>query len=145
MDNLYRQVQQQEALQGFTAAQIMTLDYMAISPNITVNQLVQEYVLLKGYRLFMVTDAGVVKGMLTLHNIKSLPQSNWDKTQVEQIMVPANQLKTARPEQDALSILEQMNENDINQMPVVNEGRVIGLITRDNLARFLRTRAELRV
>jgi predicted transcriptional regulator len=36
-----------------------------------------------------------------------------------------------------------MNENDINQMPVVHEGRVIGLITRDNLIRALRTRADL--
>jgi Zn-dependent protease/predicted transcriptional regulator len=141
----YRQVQQREALQGFTAAQIMTPDYMAVPPNITVNQLVLEYVLLKGYRLFLVTDAGVVKGMVTLDNIKSLPQSNWNTTLVEKIMVPADQLKTARPEQDALSILEQMNEHDINQMPVVNKGRIIGLITRDNLARLLRTRAELRV
>ncbi len=141
----YRQAQQREVLQGFTAAQMMTPDYLAVPPNITVNQLVQEYVLPKGHRLFLVTDAGVVKGMLTLHNIKSVPQSNWETTQVEKVMVPADQLKAVRPEQDALSILEQMDENEINQMPVVNEGRVIGLITRDNLVRFLRTHAELRV
>jgi CBS domain-containing protein len=36
-----------------------------------------------------------------------------------------------------------MDENEINLIPVVSEGRVIGLITRDNLLRFLRTRAEL--
>ncbi len=141
----YRQAQQQEALQGFTAAQVMTSDYRVIPPDITVSQLVLEYVLSRGYRLFLVTDAGVVKGLVTLQNIKSVPRSNWDTTPVEKIMIPADQLKAVRPEQDALSILEQMNENDINQMPVVNEGKIIGLITRDNLARFLHTRAELRV
>ncbi len=141
----YRQAQQREALQGFTAAQVMTSDYMAIPSNITVNQLVQEHVLPRGHRLFLVTDAGVVKGLITLRNIKSVPQSSWDATRVDKIMVPADQLKAVRPEQDALSILEQMDDNDINQMPVVSEGRIIGLITRDNLVRFLRTRAELRV
>ena len=141
----YRQTQQREALHGFTAAQVMTSDYLAIPPNITINQLVQEHVLFKGHRLFLVTDAGEVKGLVTLHNIKSVPQSNWDNTPVEKIMVPADQLNVVRPEQDALSILEQMDENDISHMPVVDERRVIGLITRDNLARFLQTRAELRV
>jgi predicted transcriptional regulator len=58
-------------------------------------------------------------------------------------MVPASRLKIASPEQDALSVAEQMEESEINQMPVASEGRVIGLVTRDNLLRFLRTRAEL--
>ena len=54
-----------------------------------------------------------------------------------------DRLKTAHPDQDALSILEQMDENSINQMSVVSEGRFIGLITRDNLIRLLRARSEL--
>jgi predicted transcriptional regulator len=49
----------------------------------------------------------------------------------------------AHPDQNALNILEQMDESNINQMPVVSEGRIIGLITRDNLIRLLRTRSEL--
>jgi len=65
--------------------------------------------------------------------------------QVKEIMTPVEKLKVAHPDQDALSILEQMDENDINQMPVASEGRVIGLISRDSLIRFLRTRSELGV
>ncbi len=64
-------------------------------------------------------------------------------TQVKEIMTPLDKLKTAYPDQDALSILEQMDESNINQMPVVSEGKVIGLITRGNLIRLLRTRSEL--
>ncbi len=139
----YRQVQWREALHEFTASQVMISDYMVIPPNVTVDELVQGYVLPKGHRFFLVTDEGGVRGILTLHNIKSVSQSNWAMTQVEKIMLPVDQLKVVRPEQDALSIMEQMDENDINQMPVVSEGRVIGLITRDNLIRFLRTRSEL--
>jgi len=141
----YRQAQWQEALRGVIASQVMTTYYITVPPNITLTQLVQGYVLPTGQRFFLVADEGGFKGILTLRNIKSVPQSNWDTTQVEKIMVSADQLKVARPEQDALSVVEQMNENDINQVPVVDGGRVIGLITRDNLIRALRTRTELGV
>ena len=58
-------------------------------------------------------------------------------------MTPVNKLKMAYPNQEALSLMEQMDEMDINQMQVVSEGRVVGVVARDNLIRFLRTRSEL--
>jgi Zn-dependent protease len=139
----YRQAQWREAIHGLIASQMMTSDYAVVPPDITVNQLVQEHILPKGHHLFLVAEEDRFKGILTLQNIKSVPQSKWDMTQVEKIMVPADRLKVASPNQDALSIVEQMDENEINLIPVVSEGRVIGLVTRDNLLRFLRTRAEL--
>jgi CBS domain-containing protein len=60
-------------------------------------------------------------------------------------MTPVEKLKTADPDQDVLSVLEQMEEYNLNQMPVVSEGRVVGLITRDNVLRFLRIRSELKI
>jgi predicted transcriptional regulator len=139
----YRQVQWRETLHGLTASQVMTSDYQEVPSDITVAELVKRYVLPTGQRFFLLVDEGRVKGILTIRNVKSVPQSSWDITQVEKIMLPIDRLRAARPEQDVLSIVEEMNENDINQMPVISEGRVIGLITRDNLIRFMRTRSEL--
>lgn len=139
----YRQMQWREALHGLTASQMMTTDYLTVPPDITVKELVQEYVMPKGHHLFLVTEDEKLKGILTLQNIKSVPRQKWDTTRLEKIMVPASRLKVASPEQDGLSVAEEMDENEINQMPVASKGRLIGLVTRDNLMRFLRTRAEL--
>ena len=139
----YRQVQWRGALQGLTASQVMTSDYPVIPLGITVSQLVQEYIFASGHGYFLVADEGGVRGILTLPNIKSVSQPNWGVTQVKEIMTPVDRLKIAHPDQDALSILEQMDESNINQMPVVSEGRVIGLIIRDNLIRLLYTRSQL--
>ena len=139
----YRQAQWRGALQGFTASQVMTSDYPVVPLSITVGQLVQGYIFTSGHGCFLVADEGGVRGILTLPNIKSVPQPNWGVTQVKEIMTPVDKLKVAYPDQDALSVLEQMDESSINQMPVVSEGRVIGLITHDNLIRLLRTRSEL--
>jgi CBS domain-containing protein len=121
----------------------MTSDYPVVPLSITVSQLVQRYIFASGRGCFLVADEGGIRGVLTLHNIKSVPQPNWGVTQVKEIMTPVDKLKIAHPDQDALSILEQMDESNINQMPVVSGGRVIGLIARDNLIRLLRTRSEL--
>ena len=139
----YKQAQWREALHGISASQVMTPNCPVIPLNVTINQMVQEYVFTSGCYFFLVADENGLKGILTLNNIKAVPRQNWDVTQVQEIMTPVDKVKVAHPDQDALSILEEMDENDINQMPVVSEGSVIGLITRDNLIRFLRTRSEL--
>ena len=139
----YRQAQWRGALRGFTASQVMTADYPVVPLSITVGQLVQGYIFTSGRGCFLVADEGGVRGILTLPNIKSVPQPNWGVTQVKEIMTPVDKLKIAYPDQDALSILEQMDESSIDQMPVVSGGRVIGLVIRDNLIRLLRTRSEL--
>jgi len=141
----YRQAQWHGVLQKVSAAQAMTSDCPVVPLSITVSQLVQGYIFPSGRGCFLVADEGGVSGILTLHNIKSVARSSWGVTQAKEIMTPLDKLKVAYPEQDALSILEQMDESNIDLMPVASEGRVIGLITRENLIRLLRTRAELGV
>jgi len=139
----YRQTQWRETLKRFTAAQVMTVNCPVVPSDITLSQLVREHVLPSGCHLFMVADEGGLQGILTLQNIKSVPQQEWAVTQVKKVIIPIDKLKVAHPGQDVLSIVEQMDESGIDQVPVVSEGRVIGLIARDDLVRFLHTRSEL--
>jgi Zn-dependent protease/predicted transcriptional regulator len=141
----YRQTEWREKLRRFTATQIMVTNAPAIPPDISLDQLVKEHVLPTGYQLFLVTSEDRFRGILTLSDIKPVPRQDWGVTQVKEIMTPIEKLKTVSPNQDALSVLDEMNENGISQMPVVSEGRVIGLITRDDMIRLLRTRSELGV
>ncbi|HEY78182.1 MAG TPA: CBS domain-containing protein [Dehalococcoidia bacterium] len=140
----YRQEQWREAMQRFTVAEVMTTDYLVVPPDMTVAQLVQQYIVPSGRRFFILADEGRLHGMVTLPNIKSLPQQKWATTPVRDIMTPADKLRAVSPNQDAWTVMTQMDEASINQMPVVSENRVIGLVSRDNLIRFLRTRSGLR-
>ncbi|MDD4876847.1 MAG: site-2 protease family protein [Dehalococcoidales bacterium] len=141
----YRQSQFHEALQGFTASQVMTTDYQTIPANITINQLVQGYIFTSSQGYFLVADEGTIIGALTISNIKAVSQANWATMQVKDIMTPMSNVKIAYPDQNVLSILEQMTENNVNQMPVFSNGKVIGLITRSNLIRLLQIRSQLRI
>jgi len=136
----YRQQQWRDSLRGVTAVQVMTTGYPVVSPETTVGQLIRDYILAGGYRFFLVVDEGRLQGILTLSEIRSVSQQAWESTQAGEIMTPVDRLKAAQPDQDVLSILGEMDEGNIDQMPVVSEGRVIGVIARDSLARFLYNR-----
>ena len=141
----YRQVEMREALRGFTAGAVMETDYIAISPSLSLKELVQNYVLPTGRRYFVVAEDGRLAGMVSFENIKTVPQTRWDITPVRAVMTPADKVVSARPEEEALSILERMEEYDLNQMPVVKERVVLGIVVRENLLHFIRLRSELGV
>ena len=141
----YRQLEMRETLRGFTARAVMGTDYIAISPNLSLKQLVQDYVIPTGHRYFVVAEDRRLAGMVSFENIKAVPQTRWDITPVRAVMTPADKVVSARPEEEALSILERMEEHDLNQMPVVKEGIVLGIIVRETLLHFIRLRSELGV
>jgi len=139
----YRQTQWQAALMGVKVADVMTTTCPVISPHMTISRVVQDYIFVGGHQCFMVTDGGELQGILTLRNIKSVDQKTWDTTAVSDVMTPAERLKVVRMDEEVLSVIEQMEEYGISQMPVESEGRVIGLVTRDDVLRLLYTRSKL--
>jgi Zn-dependent protease/predicted transcriptional regulator len=139
----YRQTEWRETLRQFTAAQVMTSSYPVIPPDITLSRLVEEHIFPTGYRLFMVAGEGGFEGILTLDNIKTVSRQDWGVTRVKDIMTSRDQLGVAQASENALSILERMNESGINLILVISEGRVMGLVTRESLTGFLRVHSEL--
>jgi len=140
----YHQLEIRNALQGFTAQSVMTTDYMVISPNLSLRELVQGYVIPGSWRYFVVAQEGILKGIITLDDIKKVPQTKWDSTPVSAAL-PTDKVVSIHPEEPALSILERMDSQSINQMPVIRDGMIVGIVVRDNLLRFIQFRSELRV
>jgi Zn-dependent protease/CBS domain-containing protein len=141
----HRQAVIRSALQGTTAQDIMTKEYPSITQQLSLGQLVRDYILVTGWRYFFVVDGAKLRGIVTMRNIKKIPKKRWDSTRIGEIMTPASKLKTAHPKQPAASLLEQMDELRINQIPVLARDEIIGVVARDSLTRLVKTRAELRI
>ena len=140
----YRRMALQEMLAGHTAREVMMIDCPRIPCQLTLDVLVDQVVLPSGRRCFPVTgDGQVVLGLLTLHRIKQVPRERWATTRVEEVMIPLADLKTVRPDDDLATVFKRMTAEDINQFPVMENGHLLGMVARDNVLVFLRTRAEL--
>jgi len=138
----YQQVLLRDALMGITARQVTDYGCPLIPPDLNLMELVQQYVLSTGRNCFLISWGAELEGMVTLQQIKEVPRNRWATTPVQDIMAPASKLKVAYADQDILSVLQEMNGENANHIPVMEAGKVIGIINREDIARFLRTRAE---
>ncbi len=135
----------QSAMRGLTAADVSTQDCLKVPGNITVLDLVENYMLRGGARCSMIMDGNRFRGLITLHEIKQIPKEKWISTPLEAVMVKENQLVVADPHTPVDLVLQTMNEQNISQVPVVANGDLIGVIGRDTLLALVKNRLELKV
>lgn len=137
-----RQALVRDALRGVTAGYMMSENYTPIMQQLTFG-VVRDYIINSGQHCFVALEDGKLQGIVTLSDIQ-IPQKRWDSTQISEIMTPASELKAAHPDQPAVDLLEQMDEYDIDQIPVQKNDRLIGMVERERLIRFLTARAVLK-
>ena len=138
----YQQVLLRDALIGITARQVTDYGCPLIPPDMNLRDVVQQYILPTGRSCLLVTRGTELEGMVTLRQIKKISRTRWPLTSVQDIMTPAGKLKVAHVDQDILSVLQEMDGESANHLPVTEAGRLVGVINREELIRFLRTRAE---
>jgi Zn-dependent protease len=140
------EVQQQkihELLAGHRVSQAMSSNYVSISPDITLQQLVDQYILGNSQRSFIVKRDDRVDGLLTLHHIKQRPREEWPTTTASEVMIPLASLKRTEPGADLWDAVEKMNRDGVNQLPVMTDGEIVGMLCRDDLITYLRNLREL--
>ena len=132
----YQQTILRENLKGYTAQDVMSRDLPRIPRNINLMDLIEGTFLKSSNRLYLVTDGDSVIGVLTIWQIKKVPQRQWSLTTVAHIMIPVEELKTTRPADNASSILEKFDQGQADIVAVLSEGKVAGIITRQSLFDF---------
>jgi Zn-dependent protease/predicted transcriptional regulator len=141
----YGQVEAVQRLQGIRVADIMTRQCPTVDSRMTLQQFVDESLLRTGQRSFVVVDGDAVVGLITPNEVKEVDRSQWRDTPVGQAMRPLHQLRTVTPGTPVSDALEIMSLDDVNQLPVLSGGRLLGTISRRDILRILRTREELEV
>jgi Zn-dependent protease/CBS domain-containing protein len=139
----YQQLLMQELLKGHVASEIMSSDCAAVPPDMTIDHLVNGNILTSGRRCFPVVSGSEIVGLMTLHNIREVPREQWTTETVQQAMTPFDKLKWVRPDEELGSVLRILTQDDINQVPVVQDNKIIGMVTRENLLNFVHVRSRL--
>jgi Zn-dependent protease len=139
----YQQMVAEETLAGLKARDAAMQNCEVVSPNESVESVVDNYVLLRNVRCFPVQSGDSLLGLVTLEDIRHVPRDQWPITPVEKAMTSFDRLHTVSPDEDLRQVLQLMARQDINQVPVVEDGRLLGLISRADILRLIQTRREL--
>jgi Zn-dependent protease/CBS domain-containing protein len=134
-----------DLLRGATVGQAMARECPSIAPGLSLERLVRDEVLGAGRRCFVVAEDGKLRGLLTLHEVKGVPRDRWDRVTVDEVMQPAQALATVGPEESLLKALEEMDDVNVAQLPVVDDGQWLGMLDRERIVHYMRARAELGV
>ena len=138
---------QYQALDGLVASHkasdVMNRSYAQVPADMTLQQVVDSHVLASGQRSFVVASADEFSGLLTLHRIKEVPRDDWPRTTVAQAMIPAAEVKRVGADTGLWGALREMDADGVNQLPVMADGHVLGMLTREGVIGFLRAIQEL--
>ena len=138
-----QQLTLRQELAGVTVGQVMTRDVAVVRPGATLARVIDGTFLARNARAGVVEQDGRLVGLVTLGDVAHVPPERWAETRVEAVMTPSARLVSVTPDDGVLPALERMQGGSFNQLPVVADGHIVGLLTRDDLLRFVQLRAAL--
>jgi CBS domain-containing protein len=81
-------------------------------------------------------------GLVTASDLKAVERERWPELTVGQVMKPLEALQRVDPKTGADRVLEILGREEVNQVPVMSNGRLEGIVSREHLIRMLTTRTE---
>jgi Zn-dependent protease/CBS domain-containing protein len=141
-DNTMREKSLQQHLAGIKVKDVMDRTPECVNPAASVESVVHGSFILRGRRSLPVCVEKGLVGIVTLADVKRLPQDLWANTPVQEIMT-RSPLLSVDQEEDLNKALQILAKNGLNQIPVFNVAQFVGLLSRSDVIRYLQTRQEL--
>jgi CBS domain-containing protein len=139
----YRSLVLLQTFEDMTVEDLAIREPVTVEPDLCLRRLVDEYVLPRGHRAFPVVEAGVVKGLISIEDLRDVPREEWASTTVKARMTPlAPQIRVA-PDTPLADALKQITAARPGRLLVMHGDELVGMLTRGGLARFLDIRHAL--
>jgi Zn-dependent protease/predicted transcriptional regulator len=139
----YRKLLATEALKGEPVKRFMTQDVVTVGPQLTVHELVQDYVYRYHYKMFPVVRDGMLEGCVTTREIKEVPQEEWNVRIVGEIAAGCTEENSVPSTADTTEALSKMNRGGLSRLMVVDDGKLSGVIALKDIMRFLSLKLDL--
>jgi CBS domain-containing protein len=104
---------------------------------------VHDYFMRHRFHSFPVLADGQVVGLVTLHEVKKVPREQWDHVIVGQIMNSAVRALSVGPHDSAMVAWMRMSAAGVRRAVVVEDGRLVGILSETDLVRFLNIVSDL--
>lgn len=134
-----RSTQAEVAIENILVRDIMTKDVVSVAPSMSVEDLVK-FMFEKKHMGYPVMEGGSLKGVVTFTDIERVPYLKRPVARVSDIMTRS--LISVPPEAKASDVLKLISSRNIGRVLVVDNGSLVGILSRTDLVRILRLRSE---
>ncbi len=134
----YRQLLTQEILQDVPVSRVMLTHFEVVPPQLPLETLIDGYMQRSDQRAYPVMGADErLIGMVFQRDVERLTPEQRRTMTAREAMRPPEQITVVRPDEDVLEVLNLLAQRDINQVPVLDHDRVVGLVRRADILRWL--------
>lgn len=125
-----------ESLEGIRASEVMIEEPESVPPDITIESFVEDHILKGRHRAYPVVEGGHPIGLVTLDQVRADPRDAWPRHRVRDVMAPVGEEITVSPDETMMHVLEKLASDRNGRVLVTRDGRLVGIITRADLARW---------
>lgn len=140
----YEKVLMKSALEGEPVRNFMVKDPVTVPADISIKELVEDYVYHYHFKMFPVVEKGKFIGCISTRQIKEIPKSEWFRYKVAEFLVPCSVANTISPDTDATEALSIMNKTGNSRLIVIGrDNQLAGVVTLKDLLRFFSLKLDL--
>ena len=122
---------------------VMKKNVVTVDQLTTVNEFVEDYLSRYFFTEFPVFDQDVLAGMVTIAEVKAVPVKLRNFKQVRDIMIPLEEVAYMNPDDELQDSFERMVETEAGCMPVIEGGRLVGIVARRDVTSYFQIKAVL--
>lgn len=137
----YQQLLLTTLLEGVPVRRIMRRDVAVVSPELPLARFVDEFLMRSDQRGFPVVLGGQLVGLVCLEDVRKVARDSWDSVLVGDVMTPAAVLEVVGPDDEVTEAMRALGRRDVDQLPVVRDGQLLGVLRRRDILRWLELQA----
>ncbi len=141
----YQQMVLRQSLTGVPVAHVMTTEVDSVPAEMALDQVVHDYIMVRNHPAFPVMANGRVIGLLCISDVRGIPREDWPRVTAGQAASPLSDHNTIPPATDAWDALLRMSQESCGRLLVVESGALLGIISRTDIMRLMRSRLQLGV
>jgi Zn-dependent protease len=123
-------------LEGINVKDIMTGEVKTVRSTDTVEE-VLKVMFQRRHMGYPVYDDGKLMGIITFHDLSPVPEEK-KNLPVEQFMT--RDVLVTSPDEDVATVLEKLNLNNVGRLPVIEEDKLVGIISKTDIMKALEIR-----
>lgn len=139
----YQQLLIRKAFEGEQVRRLMNSEPITVPPWLSIRDFVEEYIYKYHFKMFPVQEDGRLVGCITTRNVKEAPQEEWGRRTVGEIARDCTRENSISPDADAMVALSVMNKGGHSRLMVVENGKLVGVISMKDMLAFLALKLEL--
>lgn len=139
----YQQILLRNILQGKRIEYFMKTDPIFVPPSISIEQFIEDYFYKYHFKMFPVLEDGYLLGCVDVTQVKGVPRDEWNQHIVKEVIQKCMPQNTINPTTDALKALSLMRRTGNNRLMVIDDGRLIGVVTYKDILQYFSARMDL--